>query len=382
MSYTLTYIKSRLNAAIKNKIDMLVSSDDTINAGVREAFSEIAFRSSKRTVQVSPYLFSDVYSYPAPQDLSGSMVTDIRPNNQSDNSGKELILRTPEEFYRNFDTFNFAVDDSDSYTKLLISLPISDSTLTVAELDDTTGWSAFSASTTNVRLDSQNYMKGSSSISFDINAVSGTTAGIVSSTIDTFDYTDYLYGSVFVWAFIKDSTNITNYKIRFGNDSSNYYEITTTTSHEGIPFQNGWNLLRFDMSSKTTTGSPTSTAGAYVALFMTKDVTKVSETGYAFDHIIFKTGKAYLISYYSAYPWKNTSGTYLLESTAETDYLTCTPDEFDIIFNKIVSLAAGEIGEDGIEGNASKKYGAKRELYLASSPDESKLLISTYYVFE
>lgn len=382
MIYTLTYIKSRLNAAIKNKIDMLVSAEDTINAGVREAFSEIAFRSSKRTVQVSPYLFSDVYSYPAPQDLSGSMVTDIRPNNQSDNSGKELILRTPEEFYRNFDTFNFAVDDSDSYTKLLISLPINDSTLTVAELDDTTGWSAFSASTTNVRLDSQNYMKGSSSISFDINAVSGTTAGIVNSTLDTFDYTDYLYGTVFVWAFIKDSTNITDYKIRFGNDSSNYYEITTTTSHEGIPFQNGWNLLRFDMSSKTTVGSPVSTTGNYVSLFMTKTTTKVSETGYAFDHIILKTGKAYLISYYSSYPWQNTSGTYLTDSSSETDYLTCSSDEFDIIFNKVINLAASEIGEETIEMNAIKKYSSKREFYLSNSPDESKLLISTYYVFE
>lgn len=382
MSYTLTYIKSRLNASIKNKIDMLVSSDDTINAGVREAFSEMAFRSSKRTVQVSPYLFSDIYSYPAPQDLNGQMVTDIRPNNQADASGKELILRTPEEFYRNFETFNFSVDDSNAYTKLLISLPIDDSTLTVSELDSITGWSAFDVSTSNVRLDTQNYMKGSSSIAFDINAVSGTTAGIVSSTITSFNFTDYLYGSCFVWAFIKDSTNITNYKIRVGSDSSNYYEVTTTTSHEGIPFQNGWNLLRFDMSSKVATGTPITTAGDYIALFMTKDVTKVSETGYAFDHIIFKTGKAYVISYYSSYPWKNTSGTYLAEATAETDYLTCTSDEFEIILNKIISIAAGEIGEEGIETNASKKYGAKRELYATSTPDESKLLMSTYYVFE
>ena len=90
--------------------------------------------------------------------------------------------------------------------------------------------------------------------------MSGTTAGIVNSTLDTFDYTDFLYGSVFVWTYITDKTDITNYKMRVGNDASNYYEMTVTDTHEDIPFLDGWNLLRFDMSSKTTTGSPTSTA--------------------------------------------------------------------------------------------------------------------------
>lgn len=385
MSYTRTYIKSRLNAALKNKIGMLTSDDDVINAGVREAFAEMAIRSAKRTVQLSPNLFSDIYSYPVPQDMAGSTVVDLRPNDQSQNSGKEIILRTVEEFYRKLGDFNCAVDDSDNYRKLLVSIPVNDTSLTVSALDSISSgggtWGVASSSTSNVRVDSTNYMKGLASLSFDINAVSGTTAGIVNSSLNTFDYTDFLYGSIFVWTYIVSKTDITNYKIRVGNDASNYYEMTVTDTHEDIPFQNGWNLLRFDMSSKTTTGSPTSTAGAYISLFMTKTTSKVSETGYAFDHIIFKTGKAYLLTYYTEYPWKNTTGTYLLESSAETDIVICSADEFDMVLNKIIALAADEIGESDIAQKAESKYVVKREKYLTDNPDESKPIISTYYDF-
>lgn len=386
MSYTYTYLETRLNAALKNKAGILISAQDTINAGVREAYGETMFRGAKRKVQLSPKLFSNVYSYPAPQDLNGIAITDIQPNNQEDQTGKEVILRTPDEFWQNFSTFNCSVDDTDSYKKILISLPVDDTSLVVSKLDalDSGGgtWGAFDSQTTNVRVDTSNYMKGTASLSFDINTVSGTTAGVVNSTLTSFDYSSYVYGSIFVWAYITSKTDITNFKIRVGNNASSYYEMTATSTHESIPFQNGWNLLRFDMSSKTTVGSPTSTAGRYIALFMTKATTKISEVGYAFDHIMFKTGKAYMLTYYTQYPWRNSSGTYLLESTTSTDTIVCNTDEIDIILNKIISIAAEEIGDDAIRTLAEAKYKSKRDIYLTNNPDESKSLISTYYVFE
>src|SRR5690606_1938634 len=124
----------------------------------------------------------------------------------------------------------------------------------------------------------------STSLEFDIDASGGTTAGVSLTDGPAIDITDYVTdGSLFCWVYIVDITDITNYIARIGSDSSNYYSMTATLTSEGLAFQNGWNLLRFDFNGKTTTGTPDDENCDYRAIYMTKDAGKVSETGYRFD---------------------------------------------------------------------------------------------------
>ena len=48
---------------------------------------------------------------------------------------------------------------------------------------------------------------------------------------------------------------------------------------------NGWNLIRFDFSTATETGTVVPASCDYCVIYMTKDAGKTDETGFRFDHI-------------------------------------------------------------------------------------------------
>jgi hypothetical protein len=192
---------------------------------------------------------------------------------------------------------------------------------------------------TNLTRDTENYVKGNASLNWDISAAGGTTAGIQNSLLDDFDISDYAgNGSAFVWAYITSATNLTNFILRIGNDSSNYYAITITATNEGTAFEAGWNLLRFDMVNKAETGAVDKTTCDYVALYMTKAAGKISETDYRFDNLVLKIGDHFNVVYYSKYGWQSNAGVWLENSTADTDLVNCDTDEYGLIIAKYAEL--------------------------------------------
>jgi hypothetical protein len=157
--------------------------------------------------------------------------------------------------------------------------------------------------------------------------------------------------------------------------------MTVTTTNEGLAFAAGWNLLRFDFSGKTTTGTPVDTAGVYCALFMTKTAGKISETDYRFDYMVLRRGQIYNLVYYTRYAWQNSSGTYLVDSTADTDYINCDTDEFNMFVEKFVEIAADELREPDDSLKAGTKYTELTKLYRKQYKGEALQLQDTYYNF-
>jgi hypothetical protein len=209
-------------------------------------------------------------------------------------------------------------------------MPVEDDTVTIDELDSIGTWVGFGDGE-NLVVDTVNYVKGNASINWDINAGGGTTAGITNPSVSTFDITEYSSeGYLFTWAYLSSKTNVTNFIIRVGSDSSNYYTITATTKNDGTAFEDGWNLIRFNFSSKTTVGTPDEDACDYVALYMTKAGAKINETDYRFDQIIMSKGIPFNVLYYSEYPWQTNAGVWIANSTADTDYINASGDEFDL----------------------------------------------------
>ena len=384
MNYNRTYLKGRINAAIKNKIGMLTDPDETCNQAVRESFGEINFRSAKRKIQLPAGMFSDEFSYPGPIDLSGTSIIDILPLDPSQRSYRELVLTIPTEFWRDRSNFKCAVDDSDSYKKILISLSVPTTTVTISTLDSTTSssgtWFAF-GDAINVSTNTADYVKGSGSVQFDISSAGGTTAGIQNTTMTPYDYSAFLQGFAFMYANVVDPDGITDYRLRFGTDASNYHEFVVTNTNENTPFDSGVNLLRFSIASMSVVGTPDPTNATYAAAFMTKDTDKQDETGYWFDQIIVSKGSPYVMTYYSQYGWLSEDGVYQLESESDSDVLLSNADEFDIILAKAVSLAANEVAEYQISEAMDKKYQAKMETYQMNNPDESLPIIMQYYDF-
>lgn len=394
-----TYTQDNLQVAVKvrlhNQVGQLAGAATNAaslivacNNAVRKVGADLDLRSSKRKSTVAPNLFNDIYQYNCPTDMKGQKVIGIQPQIPERSRFNSYVL-LPEE---NFDQLKqtrsnlLSFTDRDMTRKLLASVRVNDSGFTVSPLDAMTGsgtWALFGDGT-NLSADTYNYVKGSGSIKYDISSAGGTTAGIQSSDIPAFDLTNYASnGSAFVWAYITSATNITNFKLRLGNDSSNYYEMTATTTNEGTAFVAGWNLLRFDFSGKSTTGTLSLTTCDYAVIYMTKDGAKVSETDYRFDHIIVKLGQINNLIYYSKYLWQTSSGTWIENATTSTDKLNVDTEEYDLIIEKAVEEVAAGIREYAEDWKiARENYKEMVKNYKRQYTSEALAMITDYYFFD
>jgi len=384
--YTYSNLKTRINAQIKGKIGVLISDRDLINQASREVVSDIDLRSTRRKSQLSPPLFMDIFEYVCPTDLKDYKIINVEP--QTDRKRVAYTLVPFEEFGRRRDANTIAISDANFIRTVLVNadFAVSDKVATISTMDSLTAgggtWALFGDGT-NLTADADNYVRGSGSINWDISAAAGTTAGIQNSGLSTFDLTDYLggNGSAFVWTYITSTTGLTNFIIRLGSSSGAYYQKTTTTQADGTAFVVGWNLLRFDLTSLTTVGSPTNTAGVFVAIYMTKTAGKVSETDYRFDNLLLKKGEIHNLFYYSKFPWQTSAGSYIENSTVDSDLLNVDSTEFNLMVDKGVELAGPEVDEFDASDRAARRYAINKRKYEMANPSEALLIIETYADF-
>lgn len=377
-----------LQSALNTKVSYMVSGAYTAavflsiaNDAVREILLDIDMRSFIRKSALSPNLFDDMNQYTCPTSLKAEAVIDIQP--QIKRGTLEWTLVTAEEFDRRKGESEenlIAFSEDDMVRKLLLSRSIDDDETGIDVLDAVGDWEAFGDGS-NLTKDADNYVKGSASINWDINADGGTTAGIVNDSLDTFDVSDYkTNGSIFSWVYISSATDLTNFIIRLGSSSSAYYYITITKNNEGNSFEAGWNLLRFDFADKSTTGTPDDDACDYCALYMTKDAGKVSETDYRFDNIVMKIGDHYNVIFYSKYGWQSSTGTWIENATTTTDYLNCDTDEYNIIAKKTAELMEQYLRNLGEADRHRKKYETMKKQYVKNNPSKTLPLIQEYYI--
>lgn len=390
--YTYANLKASINARLHNKLGLVATPRTIINDVVSEV-SNLQLRSAKKSAVLAPNFFNDIYQYAAPPDLDGNNIIGIQPQNMDRNRNQIWELVSEEEFdIRKQSEHNLiAVADHSFVRSLRISAQLDNvKELSIAAIQGLTGdssnnssWTAFGNSS-NLSTDLYNFIKGSGSLQFDLTA-GGTTAGVVLTTVNAFDLTYYKSAaSVFTWAYLTTASNITNIKLRLGNSASIYYEMTATAASDGGAFVNGWNLVRFDFNSKTTTGSPTDTTCNYAALFFTK-ASGTADTGYRFNWLNAKQGSISNIIYYRTNPWQTAAGAGISASTVDTDQLVCDQDEYNLFIEKgveILGLAAREYDDSKL---ASQKFGSvilKQGMayeYKMKYPTESIQLTSSYY---
>ncbi len=380
--YTRSQLKARINAGIHGKKGMLISFDDVCNDAAREVVGNIDLRSARRRASLAPNLFNGIYEYSCPTDLKDYRIIDI-PAQALRHDG-EFFLVPPREFDVRHDAGAIAIDDYNGTRVLKINSKVSDKSLVLAELDSLGSgggtWALF-GDALNLAADSDDFIHGSGSIKWDISSAGGTTAGIQNSTLNEFDLTDYLggNGAAFIWFKINSITDITNVILRIGTSASNYYSKTITAQSDGTAFVNGWNLLKFDLTSLTEVGSVSDTEISHVAIYITKAVGKISETDYKFDYLILKRGVAHYVKYYSKYPWTSSSGTYKENSTDDSDFLVADTTEFNLIVKKGVEIAAGEVDEADTATKAGKDYAGMAKEYQSKNPSEAAVMSNSYY---
>ncbi len=334
----LEYLAEVIDSARSANITNVMTVRNPLNRGARRVLADIDLRSAKRRATITSKLFNDVYSYPSPSDIKMGGVIDIIPQGLSRNLSNLPELVTERDFDRkkNFGGRLVALSTDDLTHRLLHNGNVDSDHLVIANFDSTTDdggtWVAYSDAT-NVVQDTDNAIVGNS-IKFDLTG-SATTAGISNTDVNDFDITNYKdNGSVLVWVYINSTTNLTDFILDLGLDlTTNYLTQTITTDAHGNAFSNGWNLLRFDFASMTENGTVTADECDSIRLYMTKTSGK-KDDGYRVDYMVLHSGEYDDILYYSRYPWQNTIGTFLEDSTADTDLLNAETDEVDIFVAK------------------------------------------------
>lgn len=390
--YKYSDLFASINGRLHGKMGLITNPRAVINDVVNEV-GGLYLRSAKTKSVLAPNLFNDIYQYAAPSNIDGGKLIGIQPQSMDRNRNNIWDLVTEEEFdqRKQSSTNLVAFSDHTFIRGLLISQRNSNlRELSIAGIQGLTGdsstgasWAAFGQAT-NLQTDLYNYIKGSGSLQFDI-ATGGTTAGIVLTTVNSFDLTYYVSaGSVFDWAYINNIANISNVKLRVGSSSSNYYEMTATTPNDGTSFVNGQNLVRFDFNSKTTTGNPVITACTYVALFFTLSSGTVVDTGYRFNWLNAKQGNISNLIYYNSNPWESLAGIFKQASTVDTDYICCDQDEYSLMVEKGVEICGMAAREYQDAALAAAKYGTPQkpgmaQEYKRNYPTEALVLTSTMY---
>lgn len=380
--YTRSQLLLDINAEIRGKIGMISSQQDFINRVVREVNNDIAIRSTKRKQTLTPDLVQGIFQYACPTDLNDARIIDIPAQAKRYDGTFGLVPIV--QFRVNPKLGDIAFDDYNGVRLLMINSAVTNESVTPSTLETTTSgggtWTAV-GDATNVRNDGDDFIKGNGSVAFDIGSGATTTAGLQNTALNQFDITDFLGGhsSVFVWVRISSITNLTNFVLRIGSSSGNYYTKTVTTANDGGAFQVGWNLLRFPLVSLTEVGSVTDTAINFAYLVMTKTSAKINETEYKFNWMTIIKGFIHDVQYYSKYGWQSAAGTYLENSTNSLDLLVADTSEYDLFVKYGASrghrLTNGNIND--IQ-DADNQYKEAVIIYGNKNVDESAIMISTY----
>jgi len=368
-----------VNTNVHGKFAQVQSRQITVNRAVRTVLGEVDLRSTKRSAQLSPNMYEDVYEYAAPTDLKGEKIIDLRKQvNRS--SMERWLLVDDDDFDRTkgLSQHRIALRD-ENFSKLLRidGVEGSDSLVlnTCESLTANGTWSA-AADASNLTLDNDNFITGGGALNFDM-ATGAATGYIENSTMDALDLTDYdEKGSIFVWVYIPDYSDaqadtVTNFILRWGNSDAAYWHRTVTTNNEGATFYDGWNLLRFDWNGATEVGTVDPTAIDYLRLTVTKSTSLAADTDWRVDNFIIRLGEIYNTVYYTKYGWQTSALAYQEESSATTDLLVADTDEIEGIAFKAAEYASQELKEYEEMKQFRADYENWKSKYTSNNPSEA-----------
>jgi hypothetical protein len=382
MSYLYTDLQTAFKDAIHGKSTAVIDLRAFLNRAVRKANGLVDFASTIRTTPISPGIYNQVYSYAAPADLKEDAIIDIK---RQANRYEEFDGTTPEQFDRTktFDKSRLAVVEEDGVKYLNIATELDSDELVLHQCDSITGNGTWVAAddASNLSVDEYDYINSTGSLKYDL-ATGDTLATLTLSGMSAVDMTDYENREIFVWQYIPAITDLTSFTIRWGTDGSNYWESTATTTHEGLAFKIGWNLLKFTWPTSDT-GSPNIASVVYFQLRINKDAGMAAANNWRTDFIVARAGIIHDVRYYSEYFWKSAAGAYKANSTADTDILVAGDDEFELIVQCATDLAGASTRLEVLERQENRKdFQDSLEKYKISKPSERKWITNSYYDYE
>lgn len=392
MSYNVTTLLTDIASVIHGtRTTKVPNIYGHINRAARAVMLDVDPKETQRILQLAQ-VFNSVYDYPAPADLKGDRIIDLRPQ-----AGRDPSDIFTQGYSQNFDAWKGLSFKDKLITQwntgvktLRIEAPTLTSPVVITDTSTLTGWTA-TAGAQNLTLDTINNVAGGGAITFDLAAGFGT-GSIQISTLTPIDLTGKVnVDTEFYWVYLPLGTAITSLDLRWGSDiTANYYHLTITTNQQGNAFQNGWNLIAVPWVSAIKVGSPVVTA--YDSVQLTVAYNSTLQTGLKFCNLTSNTGYIMELQYYSKYwfrdPSTNAFQETVVDVTDNNKLINLDTDSYNLLFNKTAYFIAQALqgsdaaydamffgGQDGTGG----EYGQALKRYRALNPSEAMIKAESYY---
>jgi len=380
MAYTISTLKDDVIALMHNtSINKIQNFNGVVNRAGKELMTDLDPMETVRIAQIQNAIYDKVYDYVLPTDVKGNKIIDIRPqvNRQTNDSFFQ-------EYSKEFDQYKSNNKFEVRYNSGVKTLRLSKNVKPGIMLNDCNGISTNGAwavgnDAENLSQDKLYKISGSASLKFDLDG-STTDGYLENSTMDSKDLSDYEnIGAIFMWVYIPDTSIMTSIDLRWGNDSSNYWNSTETTGSNS-DFETGWNLIRFDWNGATETGSPDSSAIDYLRATINYDGT--TDTDLRIDNIMAKLGDIYELEYYSKYLFKDSSGNWIESITDDSDIVNLDVDSYNILTYKCAEISASQMQGESSSFDLSvysDKYSSAVSKYKRTYKSQVQKPIETYY---
>lgn len=332
------------------------SPNGIVSDAVKTAARKIDFVESKRVVPLTPALYLGDNVYEMPDDVN--VVLDIYPTSgRTANEQATFNQAAPISISRDYgnERVEFAIEWRDGRKFLRVQPGAINEVPTVlysfeSLTDD--GTVSVSGDANSEALNKVFYLLGNASLDFNITASSGTaTWSVVGMTAKDISLITR-DGAFTLGIYIPQELvgTITNLKLRVGSSVSDYYEMTATTNAYGGDFLYGFNIVRFERRTATTTGTVDETDITYVGGDIVSSVA-VPVTGVKLDAITAHKGLGYNLAYYSNNHFiSHTTGAFIKSPTNSglLDQIVADEDAVEIIIEEAKKIMDMDLrGEKG-----------------------------------
>jgi hypothetical protein len=379
MALTISSLKQELYGILHDTSDSRIFNLQGVwDRAARQVMLDLDLFETKRTQQIATPIYDKVYNYAVPSDLKMNKVLDLRA--QVNRTVADNVDQTfTEEFDLRKENNTFTIEYINGVKTLRFSKDIGQPQRVIDAINETTGW-VVGNDATNITLDTQYYISGSAALNFDLSGagVTGHVEKTLTTAIDLSEDEDI--ASLFLYVYLPDSSIMTSFDLRWGNDNANYWNRTVTQPHNRASFQDGWNLLRFDWNGATETGAPAAATTDYLRFTVNYDGT--AETDIRIDSLTSNRGQIYEMVYYSNALFQDTTGTLLEATTADTDTVILEGQSMNVFLYKAAELGAQQIQEQGGTVDLQyyqKEYERARKKYATMFPSEHIKPKSFYY---
>lgn len=279
--------------------------------------------------------FDSVHKYKITTDIADLLVgADLR--REEDYQFESFTRKSPREIYediaQNSTESSWAIDRYDDDAYLVVnheSRFIKTGVLAAANTTEANGTWTVSADATNLTADTAEFKEGPSSLNFDldVSADGSDTATVYIADASSKDFSSVEdLGSFLLWVYLPDITYTSSVALTWSSDASgtpstvsNYWTSTQTTDYQGNAFVAGWNRVKFDWSTATSSGSPDESAIVYYQVDINYTGSQGDDTDYRINDLSMVRPEKLTFHYVSYNVGENSGGTALTTFTADTD---------------------------------------------------------------